>query len=213
MTFGLRIAPATFQRIMNEIFEELEFCRVYSDDIVIFSKVEEEHAHEVIMVLTKIKQAGLWIEMKKCTFGRSEIDLIGHGVSASCISVRTDKVKATLQAAVTQTKTKLRSFLGLASNSRRFIKVYAKITAFLQAQTTPKTDPSWSNEMSSSFDNIKTALTEPPVLIYPDFVKASILEMDASSFAAATIFARKDNDGKVHHVTYDGRTVNPSEKK
>jgi hypothetical protein len=96
MPFGLTNAPATFQHLMNKILQPYldKFVVVYLDDILIFSKTPEEHLEHVAKVLEVLKDNQLYVGLDKCAFGLSEIDFLGHVVSADGIKPDPKKVAA-----------------------------------------------------------------------------------------------------------------------
>lgn len=133
---------------------------------------------------------------EKCTFGRAKLHLIGRIVSANEISVDTDKVKVVLQELLPQTKTGLRSSLGLASYYRRFIKGFVKIAAPCSPNYAQNRFflVRWNAFLLQQADE---RFVGTPVLTYYDFWKAFIVETDASSFAACAIIGQKNDDRKV----------------
>src|SRR4051794_10180098 len=95
MSFGLTNAPATFMRLMNSVFMEYldKFVVVYIDDILIYSKTEEEHAEHLRLVLTKLREHCLYAKFSKCELWIQELIFLGHVVSASGVAVIPDKVQ------------------------------------------------------------------------------------------------------------------------
>ena len=98
MSFGLTNAPATFMRLMNSVFMEYldKFVVVYIDDILIYSKTEEEHAEHLRLVLTKLHEHRLYAKFSKCEFWLKELIFRGHVVSADGVAVIPDKVQSVL---------------------------------------------------------------------------------------------------------------------
>jgi hypothetical protein len=123
MSFGLTNAPAHFTYLMNSIFmPELDkFVVVFIDDILIYSKNEEEYAQHLRIVLTRLREHRLYAKFSKCVFWLEEIQFLGHVLSARGIAVDPSKVKDILEWKPPTTVHQVRSFLGLASYYRRFI--------------------------------------------------------------------------------------------
>ena len=124
MPFGLQNAPATFQRFVQNLFQNVlgDCVCVYMDDILIFSKTEAEHAAHVRHVLDILKQHKLLAKMSKCEFFVKEVEYLGHVVSEHGVSVDPAKVKAISEWPELRTKTEVQSFLGLANYYCRFIE-------------------------------------------------------------------------------------------
>jgi hypothetical protein len=129
MSFGLTNAPAHFTYLMNSVFmPELEkLVVVFIDDILIYSKNEEEHAQHLRIVLTRLREHQLYAKFSKCAFWLEEIHFSGHVLSANGIAVDPSKVKDILEWKPPTTVHQVRSFLGLAGYYRRFIPNFSKI--------------------------------------------------------------------------------------
>jgi hypothetical protein len=99
MSFGLTNAPAHFTYLMNSVFmPELDkFVVVFIDDILIYSKTEEEHAKHLRIVLTCLREHQLYAKFSKCAFWLEEIQFLGHVLSANGIAVDPSKVKDILE--------------------------------------------------------------------------------------------------------------------
>jgi hypothetical protein len=116
MSFGLTNAPAHFMYLMNSVFmSELDkFAMVFIDDILIYSKSEEEHAHHLRVILQRLRDHQLYAKFSKCAFCLRKVPFIGHVISAKRIAVDPSKVQEVLEWKSPKLVTQIRSFLGLA---------------------------------------------------------------------------------------------------
>ena len=137
MPFGLTNAPATFQRLMESCLGELhlEWCIIYLDDIIIFSKNPDDHLTRLEGVFERLAKAGLKLKPSKCEFFRSSLKYLGHIVSKNGIATDPRKVKAILDWPRPKTVTEVRSFTGFTNYYRRFIKGYAQVARPLHELT------------------------------------------------------------------------------
>jgi hypothetical protein len=154
MSFGLTNAPAHFTYLMNLVFmPELDkFVVVFIDDILIFSKDEEEHVKHLRILLTRLREHQLYAKFSKCTFWLEEIQFLGHVLSANGIAVDPSKVKDILEWKPPTTVHQVQSFLGLAGYYRRFILDFSKIVKPITSLLKNDTKFNWSskcNEASS----------------------------------------------------------------
>ena len=212
MPFGLMNAPATFQRMMNEVLKGLSFVRVYLDDVVIFSNTEREHLDHVLTVLERLAEYNLKIKVTKCDFFQEQLELLGHIVSENGIEVDPEKIAKINNVPVPTNRTEVQSFIGLASYYRRFIRNFAKIAAPLHSLTSKKVDFVWTEEAHDAFEKLKSKMCNSPVLAYPDFTKPFIVETDASSVALGAVLSQKSSDGKIHPLQFASRTMNAAER-
>ena len=131
MPFGLTNAPATFQSLMNDIFRDmLDICViVYLDDILVYSKNDEDHEKHVRQVLQRLRDNQLYARPSKCTFFTDTIEYLGHIVGPNGIKPNPELVKAIFNFPQPRTLKQLQSFLGLANYYRKFIENYSRIAA------------------------------------------------------------------------------------
>ncbi|MBW0467116.1 hypothetical protein O181_006831 [Austropuccinia psidii MF-1] len=134
MPFGIKNAPAHFQRMMDTIFQEEMFegwMLVYIDDIIIYSETWEDHVQYIDRVLSKCIPINLKISLKRCNFDQQEPLALGHKVSGLILAIDQNKVAAVLQTPVPKNIKEMQSFLGFASYYRNQIQVFAHITSSL----------------------------------------------------------------------------------
>eukprot|EP00253_Pinus_taeda_P022951 PITA_22951 len=131
MPFGLSNAPSTFMHLMNEVLKEFKgkFVIVYLDDILIFSKTKEEHFRHLQSVLRKLQQNKLLINLKKCTFFQWELIYLGFVITENELKMDPEKVAAIVNWPSPKSLFEVRSFHGLASFYRKFIRNFSEICA------------------------------------------------------------------------------------
>ena len=204
MPFGLVNAPATLQRLMEIVLSGLarEVCPVYLDDVLVFGRTLEEHNRNLRKVLERIREAGLKLKPKKCLFTQRSVEYLGHIVSDQGIQADPKKVLAMARYPTPGDVKALRSFLGLTSYYRRFVPGFPKIANPLYALTKKNVEFVWSEKCEKAFNQLKEHLQSAPVLCYPDFYRAFILETDASGVGLGAVLAQEQADGTVRPVAY-----------
>ena len=218
MPFGLRNAPAVFQRLMECVLQGLnpedgpDFVSAYIDDVLVFSATFEEHVRHLSLVLQALIEAGLKLKLSKCRFIRKEVDYLGHIITTEGLKPNPAQTAAVANFPVPTNLKEVRQFVGLASYYRRFIRGFAKIAHSLHALTKKGVTFEWTEECQEAFQALKERLTTAPVLCYPDFGKAFILETDASIRGLGAVLAQVHEDGKAHPIAYASRSLSPSEK-
>ena len=172
MPFGLSNAPSTFMRLMNQVLKPFigKFVVVYFDDILIYSKTEAAHYNHVREVLVVLQANELYINLKKCSFLTDKLLFLGYVVSADGIHVDEDKVRAVREWPTPKTVSDVRSFHGLATFYRRFVRDFSSIVAPI-TECLKKRRLSWGKEAEQSFALIKEKLSTAPVLALPNFEK------------------------------------------
>jgi hypothetical protein len=218
MPFGLCNAPSTFQALMNRVLRKtpegaalLDFVIVYLDDILIFSKTEEEHLQHLEEVCKRLQAESLYAKRSKCSFGLSEVDFLGHTVSAQGISTDKEKVKAVQDWPVPRNPTEVAAFLGLANFYRRFVKNFST-TAYALTELTRKEKPfEWTEAAQASFDGLKASLCAAPVLAPPARDEPYTIDCDASAFAIGAVLSQGEGD-TYRVVAYESRKLLPAER-
>ena len=182
MSFGLTNAPAYFMYLINKVFMEYldKFVVVFIDDILVYSKNEEEHEEHLRLVLQKLRENQLYAKLSKCEFWLDEVSFLGHVITDGGIAVDPGKVKDVLDRQPPQTVSEIRSFLGLTGYYRRFIENFSKISKPLTKLLEKGKDFKWTDACQDSFEELKKRLTTAPVLVIPDIHKNFDIYCDTS---------------------------------
>ena len=214
MPFGMKNAPATFQRMVDQLLGGLQsFACAYLDDIAIYSDTWEAHLEHVGVALDGIKGAGLTLKPDKCHLGMAEVQYLGHRVGCGKQRPEPAKIEAVANWPTPHTKTQVMAFLGTAGYYRRFVPDYSALAKPLTDLTKKKLPRQvlWSPECEVAFQTLKTALVNAPVLVTPDPNKRFIVHTDASMFGLGAVLSQIGEDGGEHPVAYLSRKLLPRE--
>ena len=148
LPFGLCNSPATFQRVMTHVLRGLEWdiCLVYIDDLIIFSRTFDDHLLHLEQVFKRLREANLRLKPSKCHFVKSEVEYLGHVVSADGLKPNPAKIRAVQEFPVPTNVTGVKAFLGLCNYYRRFIKGFAQIASPLNKLTSKNIKFDWAPE-------------------------------------------------------------------
>ena len=198
MPFGLLNAPAVFQELMSVVLQDcVDFSTAYLDDIMIFSQTLEEHLEHISIIFDKLRQHNLKLELKKCSFHKSETHYLGFVISEDGIKADEKKVEAIRSLPVPTCVREVRSFIGMCSYYRRFIPNFSQIAEPIIALTRKYAHFKWSDVHQSAFEFLKDSLTAVPLLVYPDPNKPYVLYTYASDMCIGACLTRKcDGDEK-----------------
>ena len=183
MPFGLKNAPATFQRMMDVVLQGLEsFSVPYIDDILIFSNCWEDHLEHIRAVIERLQAAGLTAKCSKCLWGKSSLEYLGHVVGEGKVSVPQAKVAALRHYLRPVTKPQLKSFLGLAGYYRRFVHHFAEYARPLNEATKSQAphQVEWTRVRLDSFDMLCSSLCNSCSLVIPNQTDVFTVQTDAS---------------------------------
>jgi hypothetical protein len=153
---------------------------IFIDDILIFSKMEEEHEKHLRLVFEKLRSNQLYAKFNKCEFWLTEVVFLGHVISAGGVLVNPSKVKDVLNWMPSMNVSEIQSFLGLAGYYHRFIQDFSKIAKPMTKLLEKNKDFEWTEECQASFQELKKCLTSAPVLVLPDLTKMFDIYCDAS---------------------------------
>ncbi|KAJ1300254.1 hypothetical protein OPQ81_005083 [Rhizoctonia solani] len=214
MPFGLCNAPAAFQHFMNEIFRDIldVYVIVYLDDILIFSENEEDHWKHVQEVLCRLRENSCYCNIEKCVFNADEVKYLGVIANGEGVRADPDKISKVVDWATPRTVRGVQEFLGFTNFYRRFIKSFSNRAHPLYNLLRKDVAWKWGDEEDKSFQDLKTALVDSPVLIQPDISKEFFLECDASDYATGAILSQKGSDDKLHPVAFLSKTLSPAER-
>ncbi|KAA3460492.1 DNA/RNA polymerases superfamily protein [Gossypium australe] len=194
MPFRLTNAPAAFMDMMNRVFQPYldRFVVVFIDDILVYSKSEEEHDEHLWVVLQVLREKKLYAKFSKCEFWLKEVTFLGYVVSAEGIRVDPRKIEAVLDWEPPKSVAEVHSFLGLAGYYRRFVEGFSLIAAPLTKLLRKEVPFVWTDKQQESFEKLKKVLTEAPVLIQPEAGKDFVVNYPTHDLElAAVVFALK----------------------
>ncbi|GJZ37191.1 putative reverse transcriptase domain-containing protein [Tanacetum coccineum] len=209
MPFGLTNAQAIFMDLMNRVCRPYldKFVIVFIDDILIYSKTQEEHVEYLRLVLELLKKEKLYAKFSKCEFWLREVQFLGHVINGNGIHVDPSKIEAIRNWKALKTLTEVRSFLGLAGYYRRFIEDFSKIAKSLTILTQKSKSFDWGEEQELAFQTLKDKLCNAPILALPDGPKDFVVYCDASGIGLGCVLMQR---GKV--IAYASRQLKIYEK-
>src|SRR5438445_5854799 len=191
-----------------------DVCIVYIDDLMIFTRSEDEKEHDKIMleVLKRLKENDLYVKPEKCHFKVKEVDFLGMIVSSDGIKMDEPKVKAVLNWPIPTNVRQVRAFLGLGNFYCHFIKDYAILAQPLTDLTQKDKAFTFGEKEEQAFRALKDAFTKAPILQYPDQDREFRLETDASEFAVGGVLSVKCDNQQFHPVAYMSHSMTPPER-
>ncbi|GJR00531.1 transposon ty3-I gag-pol polyprotein [Tanacetum coccineum] len=209
MPFGLSNAPSTFMRLMTQVLRPFmgKFVVVYFDDILIYSQTKEEHLGQLQKVMKALADNDLFVNLKKCTFLTNKLLFLRYIVSSDGIHVDETKVQAVRDWPSPKTLSEVRSFHGLATFYRIFVRNFNSIVAPITS-CLKKGPFQWTKEAEESFKIIREKLTTTPVLSLPNFDKVFKLECDACRTEIRAVLSQEGR-----HVAFHSEKLNEARQK
>ncbi|XP_025267772.1 uncharacterized protein LOC112639094 [Camponotus floridanus] len=213
MPFGLKNAPATFQRLMDQVLSGLQGAElfVYLDDIVLYASSLREHELKFNKLAERLKKANLRLQPDKCEFLRKEVGYLGHIISDKGVKPDPEKIRAVRDFPRPKHAKNIKQFLGLAGYYRKFIPNFSKLAFPLTELLKKDREFKWNPEQEQAFTTLRDSLCTQPVLQYPDFTKPFVLTTDASGYAIGGILSQ-GTIGKDLPIAYASRLLNDAEK-
>lgn len=215
MSFGLVNAPATAVRLMREVLRDLDgkICYVYFDDIIIYAENVQELMQRCRSVFERLRLHNLKLSPEKCSFALETVQYLGHVVSARGIEIDPRRIEQVKKFPVPRNPSDVRSFHGLCSYNRKFIRNFAEIAKPLTPLMGKPSDFLWTSEAQSAFEKLRDALTQAPVLVHFDPHARHELRTDASSYAVGAILHQIHQDpSQTGTVLYYSKTLTSAQK-
>ena len=205
--FGLSQAPAYFQLLIDQVLMGCSgFAMGYLDDIIIFSKTEEEHLQHLEEIFIRLRKFGLKMKREKCSFFKKHIQYLGHLVSERGFEPLPEKLESIRKMPAPRTAKEVKQFLGLIGYYRKFVPRFADISRPLTKLTRHNVVFEWTEQCSKAFNHLRELLMEYPILRYPDPKQGYILYTDASGIGWSGVLTQEhlDDRGKAknHPICY-----------
>jgi hypothetical protein len=213
LPFGLSNAPAAFSAMLSKVLSPYldRFVVIFIDDILVFSRTEQEHLSHLETVLRTLQQHQLYVKLSKCQFGLPEVEFLGHRVSADGIKVDSAKTRAVRDWPTPNNPREVKQFLGLAGYYRKFVPRFSHLAAPLTELTKSDYKWRWTAEEQQAFNGIKDALSKPPVLAFPNPTKPYELYTDSSDFAQGATLLQDQGQG-LQPIAYYSHKLGKAER-
>ncbi len=210
---GLGNSPLTCQRLISGLFQGLigNGLSVYMDDLILVSQGVDSHLDKLALVFQKFAEAGLKLNLSKCSFLKSSVVFLGHTVDKSDIHTNDAKIQVVQQFPVPSSVENVHSFLGLAGFHRSFIKNFATIASPLTQLLKKNIAFHWHDVHQRSFDTLKDAFAHAPVLAFPDYGLPFTICTNTSALGIGAILMQQGNGLRPHVIAYASHMLSDAE--
>ncbi|KAJ9531042.1 hypothetical protein QJQ45_000957 [Haematococcus lacustris] len=216
MPFGLRNAPAEYQRVMDRCIADaglVHCCKAYIDDLLVHSTTAEQHLQDVAAALRMLQANGLKAHPDKSLFGADVVEYLGHNVSAHGLSPTEAKVAAIRALPSPTNLHELRQIMGFLNYYRCFVPNYSAIAAPIIRLTGKGVPWQWEEQQQQAFATLKAALCTPGlVLRRADPSRPYLLHTDWSALGCGAVLGQVDSAGQEYMVACISRSNNKHER-
>ena len=195
--FGLSQAPAYFQLLIDKVLMGCSsFAMGYLNNIIIFSKTEEEHRQHLEEIFVRLCKFGLKMKHEKCSFFKKQIQYLGHLVSEKGFEPLPEKLESIRKMPAPRTAKEVKQFLGLIGYYRKFVPHFVDISRPLTKLTHHNVVFEWTDQCAKAFNHLRKLLMEYPILRYPNPTQGYILYTDASGIGWSGVLTQEHLDEK-----------------
>jgi transposase InsO family protein len=214
LPFGLKSAPWAFQQTMSIILRDClwQYALCFIDDILVYSSDFNSHILHLTEVFARLRKANMKLHMAKCKFAAKTVRYLGHLLSKDGIYPDPKKVEAVRTYPQPKNQKEVRSFLGLVGFYRKYIHQFALKADSLHKLLRKDAKFVFDDECVHSFNTLRTALINSPILALPNFNRPFIITTDASTASIAYVLSQNDDRGQEHVISYGGRSLRNAEK-
>ena len=202
MPFGMKNAPATFQRMVNKLVRDIDGCEGYIDDVVIYSDNWSDHIRQIKRFFQIMRDTKLTINLMKSEFGKATVKYLGHTVGQGQVRPLDAKIQTIAKFPFPTSRKELARFLGMAGYYRNFCLNFSEIAAPLTNLLSKKVKFVWTDDCQLAFDKVKLLLQKSPVLKSIDYEKPFKLIIDSSDVGTGSVLVQEASDGLDHPVSY-----------
>ncbi len=209
LSFELINDSASFQQYMNDVFWNFlnDFCQVYLNDILIYSKTQQKHQQHVKMILNCLQEADLQVNIQKCEFNVEETVFLKVIVSEQSLCMNSIKVKVIVNWATLINLKEVQSFVRFINFYRCFIKDFSKLVKSFTQLTRKNTSFVWNEFCVQAFDNLKKQVSSISILRYFDFKRQAILEINASNYVKDKILSQYNDEKVLHSIAFYSKST------
>ena len=214
LNFGTNASAELFQHTLQQHLQGMAGVQNIADDILVFGRTRQEHDQALENCLKRLREKGLTLNKSKCCFLNTELEFFGQIFSEHGTRPDPRRTQDVIDASIPQNVSELRSFLGMVNFSSKYIANFATIATPLRELTKIGVTFAWQHKHQAAFDQLKAAITTPPVMAYFDAKKDTVLTVDASPVGLSGILSQRSTgaaDGQV--VAYASRALSDVERR
>ena len=213
LPFGLTNAPATFQRFIDVALAGLKWqcLLVYLDDICVYSSTFEDHLAALERVFARLEKFNLRLKPSKCHLFQRQFLYLGHIVNGDGVQTDPKKIDGLKKMRQPTNVSELRSFIGLCNYYRNFIDKFAIVCGPLYDLLKTTNNFVWTEVHQNTFNRLKQALIESPMLHFPDYKLPFVVQTDASDSGLGAVLSQVVREQE-RVIQYSSRTLQPAEK-
>jgi len=209
LSFELTNGSASFQQYMNDVLWDFlnDFCQAYLDDILIYSKTRKKHRDHVKLVLSRLREAELQMNIRKCEFDVEETVFLEVIVSELDLRMNSSKVTVIVSWTTSTNLKEIQNFVRFVNFYRRFIKNFSKLVKPFTQLTRKNTLFVWNEACVQAFDNLKKQVSSTSVLRHFDLKRQAILKIDASNYVKDEILSQYDDERVLHPMAFYSKSM------
>jgi len=209
LSFELTNESTFFQQYMNDVLWNFlnDFCQAYLDDILIYSKTRKKHKDHVKLVLSRLREAELQMNIRKCEFNVEETVFLEVIVSELGLCMNFSKVTVIVSWITSTNLKEIQSFVGFVNFYRRFIKNFSKLVKPFTQLTRKNTSFVWNEICVQAFDNLKKQVSSTSVLRHFNLKRQAILKIDASNYVKGEILSQYDDKRVLHSMIFYSKSM------
>ncbi len=209
MLFELINELTFYQHYMNDVlFKYLhQFCQTYLDDIIIYSKILKKHKQHVRLILNRLREADLQIDIDKCKFHVQKIIFLELLMSIERLKMNSQKMQAVVDWSTLNNLTQIQFFIDFCNFYRRFIKNFSKIVRSMIQLTQKKIIFEWNEVCQTAFNHMKRRMTETSILRHFDQTRDFILEINSFNYVNDEVLSQYDDEDVLHSITFYSKNM------
>jgi len=207
--FKLTNDSVSFQQYMNNVLWDFlnDFCQVYLNDILIYSKTQREHQQHVKIILDYLREADLQVDIWKCEFNVKETVFLEVIVSEQSLCMNFIKVKVIVNWTTSINLKEIQSFMRFVNFYRCFIKNFLKLVKSFTQLTRKNMFFVWNKVCVQAFDDLKKQVSLISVLQHFDSKRQTILKINASDYVKDEILSQYDDENVLHSVAFYSKSM------
>ena len=212
MPFGPTNSPPHFQKVMDKIFDDLDFVMVYMDDITVISTTPEQHQQHLKEVFSRLGQYKIKIRPDKCAFAQERVEYLGFIVDGSGVSINPKYRDKIMNIPEPKSIPQIRRFVGMVQFLHQFIPNLQQQLSIFHQMLGKNQKFKWDPQHIRAFNYIKQTILNANMIYHPDPNRSFEVYCDASIEGIGAVLLQRDHHGKLHPVSFCSKLFNATQR-